>query len=154
MVIIFYQRIAKQHENCSKSESDSKNNSIDNKVTALTDGNGLVSSERRKDFNVETSPDGCTNGQNIDQSVKVSPKEIIVDSELAKSKKTITNESNLSVQTIVSQLRPRFQNRGRKILLKLLENPDDFGFDGNGIVTIFHDTIPGKNCLDEYQYLR
>ena len=120
------------------------------KSVTIKDGSGPSNElsppgERRMANCAEDTLDSCEISKNIDQNIDLIPKEVIVNSDSAQTSKTVSREEKLTLQNIVSHLRPRYQAKGRKLLSILLEHPDDFGYDQNGVVTIFKNTLGGKN---------
>ena len=135
------QQIAKAHQECSVSNSEKTKT----KDIALSEGSGVTSNsfgEERQSFQ-ETYSNSCQSEKNIDQNIQLTPKEIIINDENPQTTKSLPTEQPLSIDTIVSQLKPRYRIKGRKILTSLLEHPEDFSYDSNGCVTIFKDSIPG-----------
>ena len=137
-------RLAKEHQDCVKGAG--YKSELKTEPTVLSDGSGTIDThgEQRHEITVDQPTDQCQKTENIDQSVKLSPKEIVLDSKTVNGYKNIEDKKQLSPINVVSQLRQRYKKKGEKLLQLLLKNPEDFSFDGNGIVTIFKDTIPGK----------
>ena len=141
------QKIARDHESCQSKRSFFKQNDIlhENKSDlTLKDGSG---SEQRQIINNEVPSDPCQTQRNIDQSVSTESKPIVVDSKIPETEKTNHSEiKDLPVSSIISQIRPRYRIKSKKLLNTLIEHPEDFSYDENGIVTIFNAIIPGNSC--------
>ena len=134
------QKLAKEHENCNKKHAGENVEKFEESTT-LKEGSG--SGEQRQNLDIEPQTGPCQESQNIDQCVTTVPKQILLDSENPSIEKKQERKPILSVDSIISQIRPRYQKKGRKLLTTLLQNPEDFGYDKNGLVTIFKASIPG-----------
>ena len=140
------QKIAKAHEESLRKFEVATTNQTEKNSLTLKDGHGNVNrSEERFDISQNQSDDPCKINENIDQSVETKPKEILINSESASVRKDFASERTLSLESIVSQIRPAFRSKAKNLMSILQQHPNDFGYDENGLVTIFKSTIPGMN---------